>query len=236
MEPNRLAERNRRALERLAAVALPAPVLLHARRLRFVPATPSRAVEAYWRAHPVRADRLARALSRRSGAPEGWTWRPDFGLRRPPAPWREERFARGPGRCCLCGQPVFRHGWHADSGAGPSRRARWHLVCVAAWKLWNAPHGHARALKRLQRGRCADTGARLRRDAEIDHRVPLYRVWRDHRDRPWPELLAFWGVPNLRVVNRDAHAAKCAAEAAERAAGRRPGPVESGVASLPAPG
>ncbi|HVL72405.1 MAG TPA: hypothetical protein VM434_11045 [Beijerinckiaceae bacterium] len=235
MDEARRAERNRRACERLAAAALPAPVLLHARGLRFVPATASRAVEAYWRAHPVRADRLARALARRSGAPEGWTWRPQDG-RRPPAPWREDRFALGPGRCCLCGQPVFRHGWHADSGAGPSRRARWHLVCVAAWKLWNAPQGHARALKRLQGGRCAETGARLLRTAEIDHRIPLYRVRRDHRDLPWPDLLAFWGVPNLRVVNRAAHVAKCAAEAAERASGRRSVPVESGVGRLGVPG
>ena len=29
----------------------------------------------YWRAHPVRADRLARVLAARSGAPAGWTWR-----------------------------------------------------------------------------------------------------------------------------------------------------------------
>ena len=30
-------------------------------------------------------------------------------------------------------------------------------------------------------------------------------------------LLAFWGVPNLQVVNRSAHAAKCAHESGERA-------------------
>jgi hypothetical protein len=32
----------------------------------------------------------------------------------------------------------------------------------------------------------------------------------------WPRLLAFWGVPNLQVINRDAHAAKCASEANDR--------------------
>jgi hypothetical protein len=32
------------------------------------------AMDAYWRAHPLRADRLARALAARSRAPEGWKW------------------------------------------------------------------------------------------------------------------------------------------------------------------
>ena len=54
------------------------------------------------------------------------------------------------------------------------------------------------------------------RSAEVDHRVPLFRVWRDHRDTPWPALLAFWGAPNLQVINRSAHAEKCAREADER--------------------
>ena len=31
------------------------------------------------------------------------------------------------------------------------------------------------------------------------------------------DLLAFWGAPNLQVVNRGAHVEKCAAEAADRA-------------------
>ena len=33
---------------------------------------------------------------------------------------------------------------------------------------------------------------------------------------PWPELLAFWGMPNLRVINREAHAAKSSAETTAR--------------------
>jgi len=43
--------------------------------------------------------------------------------------------------------------------------------------------------------------------AEVDHRVPLFRVWSDHRNEPWPKLLGYWGLPNLQVINRDAHAA-----------------------------
>jgi hypothetical protein len=35
-------------------------------------------------------------------------------------------------------------------------------------------------------------------------------VWSEHRDLLWPKLLNFWGLPNLQVINRDVHAAKCA--------------------------
>jgi hypothetical protein len=57
-------------------------------------------------------------------------------------------------------------------------------------------------------------------DAEVDHRVPLFRVWSEKRDSPWPKLLDFWGLPNLQVINRDAHAAKCAIEARHRRVAR----------------
>ena len=46
--------------------------------------------------------------------------------------------------------------------------------------------------------------------------MPLFRVWKAHRDTPWPQLLGFWGLPNLQVINRDSHAEKSAAEAATR--------------------
>jgi hypothetical protein len=73
---------------------------------------------------------------------------------------------------------------------------------------------------RLQLRRCAQSGRRLLRSAEVDHRVPLFRVWGEHRDTPWPVLLAFWGLPNLQVINRDVHAAKCAVEATYRGQSR----------------
>jgi len=60
----------------------------------------------------------------------------------------------------------------------------------------------------------------LWRNAEVDHRVPLFRVWGEHRDTPWPGVLAFWGLPNLQVINRDVHAAKCVAEARDRRVAR----------------
>ena len=177
---------------------------------------------------PIRADRLSRALA----AHERRARRMDLArrigdglpatFREPPAPYREPQFARGPGFCCVCGQPVYRFGWHRDLwDAGPNRRAEWHTACVVAWRLWNAPSDHDRLLRRLQARRCAQTGGRLWKTAEIDHRVPLFRVWRERRDTPWPALLSYWGVPNLQVINRDAHAAKCAEEAKYRGSGSR---------------
>jgi len=221
------AERNRRSLARLQKAlpsVFPAPVLARALARPFIPPTPRLAIDGYWRAHPVRADRLARALAERSGAPAGWMWRLGAprerlpaSFRAPPAPYREAAFTRGPGFCCVCGQPVYRFGWHLDLWeGGPNRNAQWHAACVVAWDLWCGPSDFALVLKRLQGRRCAQTGARLWKTAEVDHRLPLYRVWREHRAAPWPALLAFWGLPNLQVINRDAHAAKCAAEAGDR--------------------
>src|SRR5438477_5190933 len=120
---------NRRALARLQKALpadFPAPALVHALARRWTPPMPRLAIESYWRNHPLRADRLARALAARSGSPPGWKWRvgPLPALRRgraanaprlewlgatfraPPAPYREGPFGRGPGHCCVCGQPV----------------------------------------------------------------------------------------------------------------------------------
>ena len=254
-------EINRKALARLTRVlpaVFPRPALIHALGRRFTPPMPRLAIDSYWRAHPMRADRLARALAKRSGAPPGWTWHladekparvkrrkadhsepppdppPQAGegtsscpprlagegregatsFRIPPAPYRERRYARGAGFCCICGQPVYRFGWHVDLwGQGTNSNAIWHAACVVAWDFWTAPSDYARVLKRLQQRRCAETGRRLWKTAEVDHRVPLFRVWREHRSTPWPSLLGFWGLPNLQVINRDAHVGKCAEEA-----------------------
>ena len=221
-------EQNARSLARLnkaLPAIFPAPVLQFALARRWTPAMPRRAVDLYWRAHPIRADRLARALAAKSGAPAGWTWRlhakAKDGLpatfRVPPTPWREPAHARGPGFCCICGQPVYRFGWHVDLwDRGSNHNAGWHAACVVAWDFWTGPSDYARLLRRLQTRRCATSGGRLWKTAEIDHRVPLFQVWQERRDTPWPELLSYWGAPNLQVINRDAHAAKCAAEAKYR--------------------
>jgi len=225
-------ERNRRSLARLSRVlpqVFPPQVLASALSRPLIPAMPRLAVDDYWRAHPLRAERLSRALAVRSGAPAGWSWRlasaRTAGLaasfRAPPAPYREPEFRLGPGHCCVCGQEIYRFGWHVDLwNRGRNRNAEWHACCVAAWRLWNAPSGELRILKRLQKQRCARSGKRLGRASEIDHKVPLFQVWRERRHMPWPELLAYWGQPNIQVVNRDVHLEKCAVEARTRM--RRP--------------
>jgi hypothetical protein len=229
--------RNQRSLQRLERAlpeVFPRAVLALALSRPFIPPTPRLAVDGYWRAHPGRADRLARMLAARSGAPDGWQWQLGSGkkdglaatFRAPPAPYREKRFARGPGWCCVCGQPVYRFGWHADLWQrGPNKNASWHAGCVVAWQLWSAPADWAKPLRRLQQHKCALTGKRLMRTAEIDHRTPLFQVWRERRDEPWPMLLRYWGLPNLQVINRAVHVAKCADEAGQRA--RRVGEAEA---------
>ena len=167
----------------------------------------------------------------RSGAPDDWSWqlsadrkdgRPGT-FRLPPAPYRETAFARGPGHCVVCGQPVFRFGWHVDlwETGKPNKNAQWHAACVTAWKLWCQPAAFVQPLKRRQGRRCAVTGKRLFKSAEIDHRVPLFQVWREYRERPWPELLAFWGLPNLQVIGRESHVGKSAEEAGARSVARQ---------------
>ncbi|MGO4524204.1 hypothetical protein AB4097_04995 [Microvirga sp. 2MCAF35] len=223
-------EKNQKArarLEKRLSALFPGCVLAHALRQPLTPPTQRRAVESYWRHRPLMADRLARALAARSGQPAGWQWRlgsdKDTGLatsfRVPPAPYREAAFARGPGHCCVCGQPVYRLGWHCDlwDDGKPNRNATWHAACVVAWQFWTAPPDHLKMLKLRQQRRCAATGRRLLKTAEVDHRVPLFAVWAEHRTRSWPELLAFWGAPNLQVINKTAHLEKCAGEATERA-------------------
>jgi hypothetical protein len=144
------ADRNRRSLDRLNKAlppVFPRAVLTRALGRPFVPPTPWLAIESYWRAHPLRADRLARGLAARSQAPSGWTWRLGdrrsglpFTFRTPPAPFREHAHTLRLGFCCVCGQPVYRFGWHIDLwGSGPNQNAAWHSACVLAWQFWNAP-------------------------------------------------------------------------------------------------
>src|ERR671910_843721 len=153
-------DRNRLALARLerALPALfPGAVLTHARLRPFTPPTPRLAIDSYWKNHPVRADRLARALAAFSGAPDGWRWQTamtakPLPFRGPPAPYRETLYSLGPGHCCICGQPVYRYGWHVDlwSDLRSNRNSTWHSCCVAAWKLWTSPRGYIRQLRKLQ--------------------------------------------------------------------------------------
>jgi hypothetical protein len=222
------AVRNARAEARLQKALpdiFPKPALVHAYKRALLPPTPRLAIDSYWRAHPLRADKLSRALAARSDAPAGWSWNldDDADFRAPPAPYREKKYALGRGFCCVCGQPAYRFGWHVDlwQDDKPNRNASWHACCVVAWKLWTAPREHLRALRKVQGRKCPVTGKRLLKTGEVDHRTPLYRVWREQKETPWPALLAFWGAPNLQVINRDGHLTKCVEETRERAERRQ---------------
>ena len=94
-----------------------------------------------------------------------------------------------------------------ECGLALCRRNRMAILECAEWPSPAAD---------LQARRCGETGGRLWNSAEVDHRVPLFRLWSEYRDAPWPELLDYWGLPNLQVINRDAHVAKCATEAGDR--------------------
>jgi hypothetical protein len=82
----------------------------------------------------------------------------------------------------VCGQPVYCFGWHVDLwDTGANKNAVWHSACVVAWQFWTAPSDHARLLRRLQARRCGESGGRLWKSAEVDHRIPLFRVWSEYR-------------------------------------------------------
>jgi hypothetical protein len=50
----------------------------------------------------------------------------------------------------VCGQPVYRFGWHIDLwSSGPNKNAVWHSACVVAWQFWNAPSSEIQLLRRL---------------------------------------------------------------------------------------
>jgi hypothetical protein len=102
------AERNRKSFARLSKAlptVFPPAVLARALDRPFIPPTPRLAIGLYWRAHPIRADRLARALAVRTGPPGGWAWRLSQSrkdglptkFRTPPAPYRERAYSFGSG-------------------------------------------------------------------------------------------------------------------------------------------
>ena len=110
--------------------------------------------------------------------------------------------------------------WAGTLTFGRAVPTRMRCGTALAWSPGSSgmrPNSQIQLLRRIQSRRCAQSGGRLWRNAEVDHCVPLFRVWSEHRDTSWPRLLDFWGLPNLQVINRDIHAAKCATEARDRA-------------------
>lgn len=173
------------------------------------------------------AERVTRILCRRSGPVEGFkwdgwspgrTWRRSAWHRTPPLPFHQV-VHKGAGWCRVCGQPIY-GGGSFRKFAGPPSRQRWHTLCVSTYTLWTKPSDFTELLVLRQGERCALSNSSIplpySRHVDVDHKVPLFRVARDHADEPWHELICFWGFGNLRAVTHAAHLAKCAAEARER--------------------
>lgn len=190
------------------------------------------------------AERVTRILCRRSGDVPGYRWRETASYwnnepvpaermknarashRVPPLPFHSFKHL-GPGFCRLCGQRIYGEGSFrsfAVSKHGRDSKRTWHSVCTTTYFMMTKPNDYVGVLAFRQNGLCAITGepiappAReylLRADA--DHEVPLYRVARDHEDEPWYELIRFWMTYNLRAITNEAHKAKNAFEARERA-------------------
>ena len=176
------------------------------------------------------AQKITLRLCRLSGLVDGFIW--------PPAPRQQRRLYsppprsrhrepplpfhsfihKGAGHCRVCGQPVYgKEGSHLKR-FGESKRT-WHSVCVTSYDVMVNTGSYYREICLRQEGLCNISSEPIRH-AEIDHAVPLYRIARDHSARLWYRLLRYWMLPNLQVINREAHVAKCAAEAKERAGAR----------------
>ena len=153
------AERNRQSLIRLTGALpriFPTTVLSRALGHRFLPPTPNWSADRLEMATGPKPQRRAtNDIPNAAGAVP------------------EQPYSLGPGFCCVCGQPLYRLGWHKDlCDAGPNKKAVWHCACVVAWQFWNTPNSEAALLRRLQGRRCGQTGGR--RDAEVDHRTHCF--------------------------------------------------------------
>ena len=160
------AERNQQSLARLTRALppfFPSAVLSRALDRPFVPPTPRLAIDGYWRVHPIRADRLARALAARSGAPSGWTWRLadkrkdrlPATFRTPPAPYRERAYALGPGFAVYAGNRFIASAGMSICGMAVPIRRR--LGTAPAWSHGN--FGMRRAAKPVSCGGCKRAAA-----------------------------------------------------------------------------
>ena len=227
------AERNRQSLARLTKALpqiFPPLVLRRALGRPFVPPTPRLAIDSYWRAHPLRADRLARALAAKSGAPDDWTWRlagsATAACRRRSA--RRRRLIAKPhmravrafaasavSRCTvsagmsICGMPArtkMPPGTAPASSPGSSgtRRAAKRGSCAAC-----------------RRGAAPQSGGRLMEERRSrPSRAAVPGVERASRHAV-AGIAGFLGPAEPAGDQPRAHVAKCAGEARERSVARR---------------
>ena len=184
-----------------------------------------------WRAHPLRADRLARALAARSGQPDGWTWQLGKARARPAGdlPYAARALSRSASRAgrrllLRVRTGVYQFGWHVDLwGNGPNKRAPGTAPASSPGNS-GMRREQAPLLRRLQARRCGQTGGRLEERGGGPSRAALSRLERIS-GYAMAGLLDYWGMPNLQVINRDAHVLNVPTRRAIEARGacRRPG-------------
>jgi hypothetical protein len=156
-------------------------------------------------------------------------------IRRPPL--HHDR--RAGGLCRWCGEAIL-HEIGPRTGEPDGRRS-WHPACVEIYKLHAWPETQFAFVKKRDKARCADCGARPRKwlparrvsvdketrgrfvrvkrvcALELDHATPLWSVAHLEPERRRP----FFGPDNLRLLCPACHRAKTAREASQRAALRR---------------
>jgi hypothetical protein len=122
--------------------------------------------------------------------------------------------------CCVRPKSVpLRLAWR-PLGVRPAKPAcRVAFCCVVAWTVLDRSGAHRKLLSRLQAEDvpCRGRGCCGPRRWTTVSRCPGLA---EYRDRPWPELLHFWGLPNLQLVNSAMHDRKSVDETRTRAAHR----------------
>jgi hypothetical protein len=191
------AERNRQALaclsKKLPAIFPPA-VLARALSRPFIPPTPRLVIGLIL----ARTSDSCRSISACSGGPQrGTGWLDVAAWGRP----RELVTTDLPNAARAVSRTHLRERSRLLLRVRPARLSL-RLACRSVGQRRqqerDTPSGEVRLLRRLQAGRCGQTGRRLWKSAEVDHRVPLFRVWSEHRDVPWPKLLDFWAYQIFR--------------------------------------
>lgn len=114
------------------------------------------------------------------------------------------------GTCRWCNRQI------PDTKTGKPSRARWHPECVKEYKLLFWPTATRRAVRKRDKGVCAQCGVQCTDKGttkwHMDHIVPLIEAQGD---------IKYWRLPNLQTLCTDCHKIKTALEAAQRAAKRR---------------
>ena len=140
--------------------------------------------------------------------------------RTPPAPYRERAYMQGPGFCRRRGgdRCIASVGMSICAMVAPHERKLALRLCDRV-AVSNAPSGDTvgscGGCKRVAVARAADGCGRA---PKLITACRCFEFGANTGETPWPELLTYWGLPNLQVINSDIHAAKCATEARDRRA------------------